>query len=542
MEKKKIIIVVPENTPAKLLEAFIGISAEVVNTNQEYNSASWKNVEAEVKEAVEEARECGIPVLGLGFVDGPPDVCLGLEKKVKADENPAGASFLKFLKKTSTKKPFGMPLGIIGSKLYCLPDTCAETEDYPESMKNVALVNSEPAKNHNVVDSMILTMIAGKKPFMIEDMDGEFYRAFAPVAKKMGMNVQVFSMEGMLESDSWNVLGEIVKVSQARVDDIVNDFVNIVLEDTEISTEKETFFKTGEASLLRALVYYVTRSPYCKEGRNIKTVMKILHGGIEAVDEIFVNGSVAKDEMDSAYVASATYRNSTNKARSSMVLGLCARLTAFENPDTVEHLSSGEIDVSIYSSNAPAAVFIVGKDKADGSADFIRKLFLASSYRKMSYESDLKLKPVSPFTYILCSGNAVDTITRVSKIISINRPRFINFVFAIQSYGQLEEKYGSLWENIIASCGITMIFGASGSASQVIGMPKIPGSLARKLTDEMLEKENILIYSPLDGECAVATPYVKELHPLYESAAKLISSDEDSRAVELADIEYTYKV
>lgn len=455
-------------------------------------------------------------------------------------------------------EPVGVPIAVYRGMVYCMPD---DPKHYQFRNKNMMYIGgSGSGKSYAGVEPNILQRIANRESFIVSDTKGALYKDLAACCEAMGFVVQMFSTKSFTRSDSWNCLYDIIHSPDDTAWDKIDDFAHTLIKNSKRNGEKgDQYWDNNEQDLLRACLHYVCRSKMYPDDnkRTFAALIDLINGSVEDIDQIFK--SLPSNE--SAYDASASFRNLNNidlkeKYRS----GLANKLHTFKNPYVKAAMSYDGINIED-SVHRPTAIFLVSADDKE-TFDVVTSLFITNAYTKLieiadsdNYNNGALYKP---YWFILDEMCNMAAINDMSRKISTNRSRNINFVLTIQSISQIEERYGRLFENIAANCGTIIPVGVfddttakfiankCGTFSEVTkgDMTKKPTILSKyaiplqKTERVQIVESKVLtefnIKNSLNGDILAliagkelfrGEPYGTDMHPLYKYC-KTIGIDE----------------
>ena len=355
---------------------------------------------------------------------------------------------------TSPKRPVNIPLCMLGGNLLCVPE---KPRHFQMSNQNVFAIGlSGTGKTYSFLEVYLLTKISMMQSFFCADTKGGMLEKYEALLREMGYRVEKLILGDFAHSDGWDVFRQLVQAPASRADDYINSMVETLINTTGKADRRgPDFWTQNEMMLLRGMIYYITRSPAYKEDRTIKGLMQLLTSGTEKIRQVFSG----LPPGDPAYTPSSNFRNSDEKIQDSARAGLAAKLQIFETEAVMECLSYDTIDMK-KAITRPTATFLVTSDYEE-TYDVIASLFTSHVYQELTEVADARPgkrleKPYFIAVDEICNMAA---IRNFSRIISTNRSRNIHIAFAIQSVGQLEERYGSLCENIMGNCAVTLFFG-----------------------------------------------------------------------------------
>lgn len=244
---------------------------------------------------------------------------------------------------------------------------------------------------------------------------------------------------------------------------------NVIIGNTS-SGKGDHFWDNGEANLLKALVLYVdqdrTREPTEK---HLPAVYQMLTQYSERqLTALFA-------ELEINHPARAPFNlfsQSSDTVRSGIVLGLGTRLQVLQNQAVQRITSQSDIDLTA-PGKRKCAYFIILSDQ-DASMAFLSSLFFSFLFIKLTRYADANpggrcAVPVNlifdEFNNVGRIGGAADG-SDFTRALSTIRSRNIRVMLAVQSLGQLQNRYGNnLWAEIIGNCDIQLMLGCTDDVS-----------------------------------------------------------------------------
>lgn len=355
---------------------------------------------------------------------------------------------------TTPKRPVNIPLCMLNGNLLCIPEKLKHWQMSNQNMLGIGL--SGTGKTYSFLEVYVLTKIAMHQSFFSADTKGGMLEKYEALLIEMGYRVEKLILGDFAHSDGWDLFKQLVQAPASRADDYINNMVQTLINTAgTLDKRGPDFWSQQEMMLLRGLIYYITRSPAYKGERTIKGMMKLLIGGTETIRQVFSS----LPPRDPAYTPSSNFRNSDEKIQDSARSGLQAKLQIFETEAVMECLSYDTINMKD-ALTRPTATFLVTSDYLE-TYDVIASLFTSHVYQELTEVADSRpgKKLEKPYYIAVDEICNMAAIKNFSRIISTNRSRNIHIAFAIQSVGQLEERYGTLCDNIMGNCAVTIFFG-----------------------------------------------------------------------------------
>lgn len=212
-------------------------------------------------------------------------------------------------------------------------------------------------------------------------------------------------------------------------------------------------------NLLKALVLYVERG-YPEEKRNLGEVYHLLTMSSEKeLDAVF-------DVLPPTHPAKAPYsifKQSGDKVRGGVIIGLGSRLQVFQNSDIREITGHDEIDLEL-PGKQPCAYYCITSDQ-DSTFDFLSSLFLSFVFIRLVRYADQECPggalpvPVHVLGEELC---ACGVIPDLSRKISVIRSRQISMSCVFQNMAGLQNRYPlNQWQEILGNCDVQLFLGCT---------------------------------------------------------------------------------
>ena len=352
------------------------------------------------------------------------------------------------------EKATGMILGERKGQLICLP------EDTRLNRHTAIFGASGTMKSRAIVRNALFSAIRRGESILISDPKSEMYNETSELFRKNGYEVKVLNLVDPLHSDSWNCMSDLGDDSlMAQV------LTNVIIGNTN-SGKGDHFWDNGEANLLKALVLYVQRdNSLPKEKKNLAYVYKLLTGGslphiIKEMSELKV-GHPAKAPFN-------LFAQSSETVQAGIILGLGTRLQVLQNEAVQQLVSFSDIDLTAPGRHK-CAYYIILSDQ-DTSMAFISSLFFSFLFIKLTRFADNSPggKCLIPVNMILDEFNNIGRIggapdgSDFCRSLSVIRSRDIRVMIAVQSLGQLQNRYpNNLWAEIVGNCDIQLMLGCT---------------------------------------------------------------------------------
>ncbi|MBO4220126.1 MAG: type IV secretory system conjugative DNA transfer family protein [Clostridia bacterium] len=358
------------------------------------------------------------------------------------------------LEVTTPDKARGTILGEHKGKVVCMPvDT--------HFNRHIAIFGaSGTMKTRAIIRNALFQSIRRGESAVITDPKGELYSDTAELFRKNGYDVKVYNLVSPTHSDSWNCMSDL------NGDTLLAQVLTDVIIGNTAAGSGDGFWEDGAADLLKALILYVDRDPHrSPEEKNLSTVYKMLCSNSVAtltrMFEILPPGHPAK-------VPYSFFAQATDKIQAGIIMGLGTRLQVLQNTAVDNITSRNDIDLT-----APAkhkcAYYIVISDR-DATMAFLSSLFFSELFIKLIGYADTcpDGKCPVPVSLILDEFNNIGRLGGAAdgsdfpRTLSVIRSRDIKVMLAVQSLGQLQNRYpNNLWAEIIGNCDIQLMLGCT---------------------------------------------------------------------------------
>ena len=358
------------------------------------------------------------------------------------------------LEVSTPEKATGMILGERKGQLICLP------EDTRLNRHTAVFGASGTMKSRAVVRNALFSAIRRGESVLISDPKSEMYNETSELFRKNGYEVKVLNLVDPLHSDSWNCmsdLGDDTLMAQM--------LTNVIIGNTS-SGKGDHFWDNGEANLLKGLVLCVQLDPTIQQkDKNLTKVYEILTGNNLMGT---INGVLAKTEYHAAKASFSLFAQSSETVRQGIILGLGTRLQVLQDQAVKQLVSRSDIDLTA-PGKRKCAYYIILSDQETSMA-FISSLFFSFLFIKLTRFADNSPggKCLVPVNMILDEFNNIGRIggapdgSDFCRSLSVIRSRDIRVMIAVQSLGQLQNRYpNNLWAEIVGNCDIQLMLGCT---------------------------------------------------------------------------------
>ena len=352
------------------------------------------------------------------------------------------------------ERAVGTILGEYRGKAVCLPkDTRLN--------RNIAVFGaSGTMKSRAVIRNALFQALKRGESVVVTDPKGELYADTAELYRQNGYEVKIFNLVEPRHSDSWNCMADLGGDTL-----LAQVLTNVIIGNTS-SGKGDHFWDNGEGNLLKALVLYVDRDKTRDaKTKHLPAVYRMLTQNSESqLTAIF-------EKLPPDHPARAPYNlfaQASDTVRSGIILGLGTRLQVMQNKAVQAITGRSDIDLSL-PGKRKCAFFIVLSDQ-DTTMAFLSSLFFSFLFIKMTRYADScpERRCDVPVNLILDEFNNVGRIggaedgSDFARSLSVCRSREIRVMLAVQSLGQLQNRYpNNLWSEIIGNCDVQLMLGCA---------------------------------------------------------------------------------
>ncbi len=348
----------------------------------------------------------------------------------------------------------GTILGEYKGKAVCMPkDTRLN--------RHIAIFGaSGTMKSRAIIRNALFQALKQGESAIVTDSKGEMYADTSEMFRKEGYDVKVYNLVTPEHGDSWNCMSDLNgDTLMAQV------LTNVIISNTS-SGKGDHFWDNGEGNLLKALILLVdqdrTRSPDMK---HLSAVYQLLTRNSERQ----LTAMFEKLPFDHpARAPFSLFAQSSDTVKSGIILGLGTRLQVFQNTAVQKITSRSDIDLT-----SPAkrkCIYYIILSDQDATMAFLSSLFFSFMFIKLTRYADSRPggRCDVPVNLVLDEFNNVGRIggaedgSDFARSLSVVRSRDIRVMLAVQSLGQLQNRYPkNLWAEIIGNCDVQLMLGCT---------------------------------------------------------------------------------
>lgn len=319
-------------------------------------------------------------------------------------------------------------------------------------------------KSRGVIRPALFHIIKRGESAVITDSKGELYADTSELFRKNGYEVRVFNLVNPEHGDSWNCMSDL------NGDTLLAQVLTNVIIGNTSEGKGDHFWDNGEGNLLKALILYVdldrSRSP---EQKNLAAVYQLLVQNSERqLTALF-------EKLPPEHPARAPFHlfsQASDTVRSGIVLGLGTRLQVLQNEAVRRIIGRSGIDLAA-PGRQKCAYYVVLSDQ-DATMAFLSSLFFSFLFIKLVRYADStpEMRCKVPVNLILDEFNNIGKLggaadgSDFTRTLSVIRSRAIYVMLAVQSLGQLQNRYpNSLWSEIVGNCDVQLMLGCTDDVS-----------------------------------------------------------------------------
>lgn len=312
-------------------------------------------------------------------------------------------------------------------------------------------------KSRTIVIQTILNLGFAGESIIVSDPKGELYDYTADFMNELNYETLVIDFKNPLKSNSYNFLKPIIdsvnEEDYAKAEEYSWDLATALVGDNDIKGEK--IWKNGEMSIIAgaimAVVYDNRDNP---EYQNLTNVYMFISEMCITEDEEMPLNDYIRD-LDSTHPASRIFsvaRIAPERTRGSFFTSALATLRLFSSENVYSMTCSSEFDLRD-TGNKKRIIYIILPDNKLTYYS-LASLLVNQQYTALVESADSRGgELVNRVNFVLDEFGNFTTINGFSNMLTVGGGRKIRFDIFLQSFAQLEQKYGKEnAENILDNC------------------------------------------------------------------------------------------
>ena len=291
----------------------------------------------------------------------------------------------------------------------------------------------------------------------ISDVKGELYLYTAEKLKELGYDVIALDYINFLKSNWYNYLDIIINAVEddniPLAESLINDIVNILVESND---KTEPIWKNGEQSVIKTAIMAVVLEN--KGRRQYQTLANAYYFVAEMFKkddegEMLIDKYMAtKEANDPIKKFFAVAGTAPSKTRGSFVAAALSTLQMFINEYVANNTQKSDFDLRDFAKKKTAIYVLLPDDRETyhklGSI-LVQQLYtsLVETSREQGGELNIRMN------FILDEFANFTKINTFESMLTVSRGRNIRFIICLQSFAQIEERYGKEGaQNIMDNC------------------------------------------------------------------------------------------
>ena len=351
-------------------------------------------------------------------------------------------------------------------------------------------------KTQTIVNPTVKFLMKNKESMIISDPKGEIYEDNYALLKEQGYDIIVLNFRDPQKGSCWNPYHLPYRFQKEgnfdKANELLNDLsLNIVIGDGQ----QDPFWEESASSYLTGLSLALFEDAESEEQININSVNLMMtqgedrYGPTTYLKEYFNS----KDPSSPACVNALGTVNAPNDTKGGVVAVLKQKVkTLAVTKNLSEMLSRSDFEMDTIGERPTAVFMIIQDEKTTYHA-------LATIFVKQCYESLIAVAqkhggklPVR-VNFLLDEFANMPKFKDITTMVTAARSRKIRFLFIIQNFAQIKEKYGDHEaETIRGNCG-NLIYLLTGELAALEEISKLCGDKLVKVGKDKKEETRPLV-------------------------------------------------
>ena len=291
----------------------------------------------------------------------------------------------------------------------------------------------------------------------ISDVKGELYLYTATKLKELGYDVIAIDYIQFLKSNKYNYLDIVINAVEdgniALAESLVNDIVNVLVTKND---KTEPIWVNGEMSVIKTAIMAVVLENKGKRKYQtlanayyfVAEMFKTAEDGEMLIDKYMKN----KDADDPIKKFFAVAGTAPSKTRGSFVAAALSTLQMFINDYVANNTQKSDFDLRNFAKKKTAIYMLLPDDRDTyhklGSL-LVQQIYTSLVETSRTEGGELGIR----MNFILDEFANFTKIDSFQSMLTVSRSRNIRFIICLQSFAQLEERYGKEGaQNILDNC------------------------------------------------------------------------------------------
>jgi type IV secretion system protein VirD4 len=309
-----------------------------------------------------------------------------------------------------------------------------------------------------IIPTIDMLALAGENMF-ISDVKGELYLYTAPKLKELGYNVIAIDYIQFLKSNCYNYLDVVINAVNddniSLAESLINDLVNIIVEKND---KTEPIWKNGEMSVIKTAIMSVVLEN--KENREYQTLANAYYfiaemfrtnkDGTMLIDK-YMQEKEANNPIKKFFAISSV---APVRTRGSFVSAGLSTMQMFVDDYVATNTSKSDFDLRTFAKEKTAIYVLLPDDKDTYhklASLLVQQLYtvLVQTSRDQGGELGIRMN------FIFDEFANFTKIDSFQSMLTVSRGRNIRFLICVQSFSQIEERYGKEGaQNILNNCAL----------------------------------------------------------------------------------------
>lgn len=326
---------------------------------------------------------------------------------------------------------------------------------YPKRLNSHIMVvgSSGTGKSFSFVLPYILCSVKKRQSLIVTDPKGELYQTTSSYLKQHGYVVRRLDLITLEKSDGWDCMKHLRMIKDPNELETATDiFCKTIINNIESGDENSIYARASYALLKTIVLYTILSDDVPEDKRTIEHVNKMLQqGGRPYFDGIFGRGVPSK--ISPAQKAYNSFCNSSSNLGDNVFTHLATGLEVLQTTSVEKILSTDETDLTL-PGDRPCAYFCRFSATND-TYRFVSALFFSCLFTALISHADARESRRLAVTtnFLLDEFVSIGSIPSYQEKISTIRSNGINAAMIVQSFSQLESRYGDDATTILGNCG-----------------------------------------------------------------------------------------
>ena len=351
-------------------------------------------------------------------------------------------------------------------------------------------------KTSGIINPTIKMLMKSRESIIISDPKGEIYEDNSGLLRELGYNIVVLNFRDPQKGNCWNPYHLPYKFQKEGNFDKANELLNDLATNIVVDGQgQDPFWQDSASSYLTGLSLALFEDAESEEQININSINLMMtqgedkYGASNYLKEYFN----AKDPSSPACVNALGTVNAPNETKGGIVSVLKQKVkTLAVTKNLSEMLSKSDFEMDTIGEK-PTAVFMIIQDEKTTYHS------LATIFVKQCYESLISVAhkhggqlPVR-VNFLLDEFANMPKFKDITTMVTAARSRRIRFLFIIQNFAQIKEKYGDHEaETIRGNCG-NLIYLLTGELAALEEISKLCGDKLVKVGKDKKEETRPLV-------------------------------------------------